>query len=112
MTVTDFEQDLKVDLYESFKNEQHYSDGVIFRNIRKYAKQNNTEVERKWWARLTSSKARDLGQLLKVDMLRVGFDRLVDFSGLWPPIQLGTLHRLHCLRCPEVWTCHLDISGP
>jgi hypothetical protein len=39
------------------------------------------------------------------------FDDLLELPGLWPPIQLGTLHRLHGLRCREVSELWSDCSG-
>jgi hypothetical protein len=103
--------------YESFSHEQSYSDGTIFRNIRIYSRNGNQVDEDKWWARLSETKRRDLRQLIssyKYNEIREdkdgrtqpklmdAFDDLLDLRGLWPPIQLGTLHRLHGLRCREV----------
>ncbi|KAG0129958.1 hypothetical protein HOY82DRAFT_650608 [Tuber indicum] len=39
-------------------------------------------------------KRRDLRQLLATKLLRKAFDNLLQWPGLWPPIRLGTLHRL------------------
>ncbi|KAK7179082.1 hypothetical protein PSPO01_14865 [Paraphaeosphaeria sporulosa] len=85
----------------AFTHEQSYSDGHIFRNIRLAYRGNLYNKERMWWARLTATKQKDLRQLLKNRELTEAFDRLLDFSGMWEPIQLGTLHRFHGLRCPE-----------
>lgn len=64
-----------------------------------------------WWARLTVTKQKDLRQLLKNHALAESFDRLLDFSGMWEPIQLGTLHRFHGLRCPEVSIGLYDLAS-
>ncbi|KAF2727576.1 hypothetical protein EJ04DRAFT_451086 [Polyplosphaeria fusca] len=89
-------------IIEGFAHEQVYTDGTIFRNIRQYNRQEDAEdSENRWWARLTETKRKDLRQLLKNKRMTKAFDELLDFPGLWTPIQLGTLHRLHGLRCPE-----------
>jgi hypothetical protein len=109
--------DLRTHVYESFAHEQCYTDGTIFRNIRFYSRMGNKVEEDKWWARLSETKKRDLRHLIssskyndrsvdqvdyKEKKLIDSFDELLDLRGLWPPIQLGTLHRLHGLRCREV----------
>ncbi|KAF2259650.1 hypothetical protein CC78DRAFT_410437, partial [Lojkania enalia] len=95
-------------LVESFAHEQRYSDGTIFRNIRRYHLLNDAESENRWWAHLTNTKRKDLRQLMKNNLIIAAFDRLLDFPGLWTPIQLGTLHRLHGLRCPEELNTYLQ----
>jgi hypothetical protein len=83
-----------------------------------YSRKRNVVEEDKWWARLTETKKKDLRQLIssnkyhkipyfnedsnESERLIDAFDDLLDTPGLWPPIQLGTLHRLHGLRCREV----------
>ena len=97
-----FDNDLSTRLLESYGNEQSYTDGIIFRHIRRYHIDGDEVNENRWWARLTLTKRKDLRQLCKNRLLIEAFDRLIPFPGLWTPIQLGTLHRLHGLRCPEV----------
>jgi hypothetical protein len=115
--VTEYPNHARLRVYESYAHEQSYTDGTIFRNIRMYHQAGNQSEERKWWARLTDGKKKDLRQLILSDkyngvsceshqdasdsIIRV-FDEMLDIAGLWPPIQLGTLHRLHGLRCREV----------
>ncbi|KAF2197908.1 hypothetical protein GQ43DRAFT_494755, partial [Delitschia confertaspora ATCC 74209] len=86
---------------ETFKHEQPYTDGFIFRKIRLYHREGDEEGENRWWARLTKRKRANLKQLLRNRALRNGFDALLDFPGHWTPIQLGMLNRLHSLKCPE-----------
>ncbi|KAF2194726.1 hypothetical protein K469DRAFT_650660 [Zopfia rhizophila CBS 207.26] len=97
---------------ESFAHEQPYTDGTIFRKIRLYHLSGDKESEDRWWTRLTDTKKKDLRQLLnnnnnnnekgrKKKSMVESFDALLDFPGLWTPIQLGTLHRLHGLKCTE-----------
>ncbi|PVH95990.1 hypothetical protein DM02DRAFT_536228, partial [Periconia macrospinosa] len=97
----EFETDARACLVQSFQHEQKYSDGMIFRNIRKAQREGKVDDENVWWARLTDGKRRDLRQLIKNKALILAFDSLLEFPGLWEPIQLGTLHRLHGLRCEE-----------
>ena len=99
---------------EETYNERPISDGEIFRKIRLYHQQKETDLERKWWARLSESKRKDLEQLLKNERYADAFDDLLGWPGLWYPIQLGTLHRLLTMRCDEVlehsilYTCPLQ----
>jgi hypothetical protein len=102
LTILGFEPELTNHIQEAFGHEQHYTDGTIFRNIRRYHLIADKANENKWWARLTTSKRRDLKQLFKDQRLLQAFDNLLEFPGIWPPVQLGTLHRQHGLRCSEV----------
>ena len=101
-SVIERESSIAPDIVEKFGNEQAYTDGHIFRRILDYQRQRDDISERKWWARLTSSKRRDLKQLLKDKPLASAFDRLSKFPGFWKPVRLGSLHRLLTLKCDEV----------
>lgn len=105
----DFDANLKTHVYESYSHEQQYTDGTIFRNILKYAKSSDMENEKKWRARLSTSKQKDLKQLLADKRIRIAFENLIDFVGLWPPIQLGKLHLFHGLKCAKVLECNLTL---
>jgi hypothetical protein len=62
----------------------------------------------KWLARLSSGERRDLKQLQeKFNPLSQAFDRLLPIIGLWSSFQLGPLHRILTLKCPEVNTSSL-----
>ena len=87
---------------EKYENERPFSDGEIFRSIRLYARSGDTDKENKWWARLSTSKRKDVRQLLKNPRFTSAFDKLVDKRGLWTSLHLGTLHRFLTLRCEEV----------
>lgn len=91
-----------ISLIEESKNEQGYSDGYIFRKIRLYHKQSNEYEEKKWWARLSGTKADELHQLLRDQRFANAFDELLPWGGLWETIQLGSLHRLLPMKCHEV----------
>ncbi|CAI6338124.1 unnamed protein product [Periconia digitata] len=97
----DFSFDARESLVQSYQHEHKFSDGIIFRNIRKAKRDGRIDDENLWWARLTDGKRRDLRQLIKNKTLITGFDNLLQYPGLWDPVQLGTLHRLHGLRCEE-----------
>lgn len=98
---------METTLIEETRNERPIPDGEIFRRIRLYHRGKCTELEQKWWARLSESKRKDLRQLLKNQKYAEAFDQLLEWPGLWYPIQLGTLHRLLTMRCDEVDSVHL-----
>ena len=87
---------------EAFSNTQAFTDGEIFWKIRYYHSQSDTQAERKWWARLTEAKRKDLRRLLRDSRFVRAFDDLLDMPGLWRPLKLGTLHRFLNLKCDEV----------
>ncbi|EGX47296.1 hypothetical protein AOL_s00088g11 [Orbilia oligospora ATCC 24927] len=99
-TVQEF---LKAEFLERSVRKDEFTDGEIFRKIRLYAQEGNFESSRKWWSRLSPTKANNLKQLLKNNSLSSKFDSLLKFPGLWPDIQLGMFHTLHGAKCPEVW---------
>ncbi|KAH7033932.1 hypothetical protein B0J12DRAFT_766202, partial [Macrophomina phaseolina] len=97
----DLPTDICIEIIEESLHEQQYSDGDIFRKIRTYHKQGDEKSERKWWARLSNTKQKDLKQLFKSPELTDAFDNLVGMPGMWQSFQLGTLHRLLTLHCDE-----------
>ncbi|KAI9750727.1 MAG: hypothetical protein M4579_006344 [Chaenotheca gracillima] len=107
-------------LVEEDKNSQPFSDGEIFQKIRYYHHRQDEQAEKKWWARLTESKRKDLRQLLRNPRFVEALDKLLAFPGLWPPIRLGALHRFLTLGCDEeinfcltdIFTFWSEIVGP
>lgn len=97
-------------IVEDYCNSIPFSDGEIFWKIRTYSRAGDATAEHRWWARLSETKRKDLKHLLKNFNLAPAFDRLLDFPGLWPPIRLGTLHRLLALHCDEVRQDYLPYS--
>ncbi|KAI9736725.1 MAG: hypothetical protein M1834_000929 [Cirrosporium novae-zelandiae] len=96
------------DIAEEYANSKNFCDGDIFRNIRHHQRNDNTAQATKWLARLSEGKRQDLKRLRKADdltELRLAFDKLLPFTGLWPALQIGTFHRLLALKCPEE-LCH------
>ncbi|EKG13853.1 hypothetical protein MPH_08985 [Macrophomina phaseolina MS6] len=98
----DLPKDLGIKVIEGSVNEQPYADGIILRKILLYRREGNEALENKWWARLSTTKQKDLKQLLKKPLFMNALNELLDMPGLWYPIKLGTLHRLLTLRCDEV----------
>jgi len=99
---TDIDVKLRESLREEYSNAANFSDGEIFRHIRLYNRDGDILQERKWWARLTKDKSRDLKRILDVQILREAFDRLLEVTGLWPAFHIGTMRRYLLLRCHEV----------
>lgn len=96
-------EDLSIKIIEGNINEQPYADGVVLRKILLYRREGSKSLENKWWARLSTSKQKDLKQLLSKSLFVNALNDLLDMPGLWYPIKLGALHRLLTLRCDEVY---------
>ena len=89
----------------------NFFDGDIYCRIRLADLQGQREEKRKWLARLSKSKQRDVIQLEgraqgpkdpEMRDFSKELDELIPFRGLWPAFQIGTFHRLLSLRCPKV----------
>ncbi|KAJ9624466.1 hypothetical protein H2203_005201 [Taxawa tesnikishii (nom. ined.)] len=99
---TDLPKAVETAFIENSLKEQAVSDGEIFRKLLLSKRENDRAAEKKWWARLTETKRKNLQQLLRDTVLAAAFYGLLDWPGLWTPIQLGALHRLLTLKCSEV----------
>ncbi|KAL8770678.1 MAG: hypothetical protein Q9209_003746 [Squamulea sp. 1 TL-2023] len=104
----------KAELREEHANARSFLDGDIYRHLRNCHLQNDLEGKRKWMARLSAAKRRDVLQLEKrayaddpTREFTESLDKLLPFTGLWSALQLGTFHRLLSLRCPEEMTNYL-----
>ena len=100
-------------LKEAYSNSKNFCDGDIFRNLRYCQLREDVTGAGKWKARLSESKQADIAQLEKMSKkdhemaaLQDAMDGLLPFQGLWAPLELGVLHRVLTLRCPEVSTAH------
>ncbi|KAK4552385.1 hypothetical protein LTR86_010399 [Recurvomyces mirabilis] len=93
---------------EEYRNEQPHSDGEIFRKVCLYRRDGLCDDERRWWERLSLSKAKDLRQLLAVEAYAKAFEKLLEWPGLWDPVHLGSLHRLLPMRCTEEALAYLE----
>lgn len=90
------------DIAEDYKNEDGPSDGDIFYKIRQYVKSGDERGEKRWWARLSRTKTKDLKQLLRDTRFAQVFDELLPWPGMWSPVMLGSLHRMLTMKCEEV----------
>lgn len=109
-------------------NARGYTDGDIFRHLRYSEFSRDSRQAKKWEAKLSQSKLNDIKVLRRKhaspirDLDGIGFgglddvsntrerfrslseafDGLIDFTGLWGALQLGTFHRILTLNCDEV----------
>ena len=94
--------DFRRALKEEYSNSANFSDGEIFRHIHVNQKVRSIFGERKWWARLSKDKAKDLKRLLEIEKLREAFDDLLNIPGLWATFHIGSMRRYLSLKCHEV----------
>ena len=102
LTNTDVSHDLKLSLIEEYSNQQKPSDGEIYCKIRLYHYQRVISLEKRWWARLTPHRRKNLKRLFQHDELTAAFDALLDVPGLWGGMRISTLHKVMTMRCDEV----------
>jgi hypothetical protein len=90
--------------------------------IRHYQNSGPLFAERRWWARLSSSKQKDLDQFLqqKNRAYRVALEKLDVIPGLWGrrAVRISMLREVVASKCEEVSTLprlcsesHQDYSG-
>ena len=115
--VGDLQPLAKAALREEYANSKNYGDGHIYRYMRNCVRRKDDPGARKWLARLSESKRKDIKKLEKMAAkfpamqdFQMALDRLLPFIGLWDALQIGTFHRLLTLRCPEVCYLH-DFCG-
>ena len=102
---TALEDHARRDIQYEYANSRNFCDGEVFQYIRRSNLEGRCNEERKWLARLSEGKRKDLKQLyrrLELKPLSDAFDRLLPYVGFWPSLQIGTLHRVLNLKCPEV----------
>jgi hypothetical protein len=90
---------------EDYHQSLPLNDGVVFQKIRQYEKARDWTQARKWRSRLSQSKQQDLRQLCrskKLRRLRKALDALLQYPGLWDPLEIGTFHRILPMKCPAV----------
>lgn len=87
---------------QEYGNALQFSDGDVFRYVRANRESNNKFGVKKWMARLSASKRRNLLQMEKIPILIKAFDSLRPLTGLWPGFLLGSLNRILPMRCYEV----------
>lgn len=99
-------------------NSSRFCDGDIFRHLRFATLHSDLAERKKWLARLSITKRRDVLQLEKranreheTALLLNALDSLLPLPGLWLALKLGTFHRLLSLRCPEVSTLSMNLAS-
>ncbi len=99
----------RIAIREADNTASRFSDGDVFRHLRHCQRVQDRGGKKKWLSRLSITKQRDVLQLerraekeLETAEFLNAWDDLIAYPGLWPALQLGTLHRLLSLRCPEV----------
>ncbi|OCT52720.1 hypothetical protein CLCR_09503 [Cladophialophora carrionii] len=102
---------LQIEHLVHFDNTQPYNDGVIFREICAWSR-DNSERRKLWLSRLAPnpSKLRDLQQLLRQprqSSLLEAFVSLFPLDGLWQDFRIGTFHRILTMHCTEELTHYL-----
>ncbi|KAF2963309.1 hypothetical protein GQX73_g10264 [Xylaria multiplex] len=110
-------------LSERYSPQYSYSDGEIFRNIRR-CQNVQPELVGDWLVRLSASKKISLnllfGEASSGRKKGVGsrhrgvlgmFDRLLVFPGLWEGLELGNLHKHLALRCNDEIIRYLEHVG-
>lgn len=98
----DISVELRTALIEEYANERQPSDGEIYRKIRQYQQEHNARIQKRWWARLSSSKARRLQQLHKNIEIHCAFDALLPILGVWGGMSIGKLSKVMALDSDKV----------
>lgn len=90
-------------LREKYQNEQNFSDGDIYRNLRHYQLKGDAPEVARWWARWEgSTKTRDVKKMQRIKQLCDGFDHLLPYVGLWAPVTVKLFRRALEGRCYDV----------
>ncbi|KAL8673857.1 MAG: hypothetical protein Q9168_001722 [Polycauliona sp. 1 TL-2023] len=116
----DLDDSAKAALREEHENAGSFTDGDIYRHLRLKHLQNDLVGKRKWLARLSPAKRRDVLQLEKRAYLddptrafNESLDNLLPYTGLWSALQLGFLDAktVEILegRCPKA--AEVDFSS-
>ncbi|QSS66486.1 hypothetical protein I7I51_07343 [Histoplasma capsulatum] len=92
--------DSQAQLREKYQNEQNFSDGDIYRNLRHYQLKGDAPEVARWWARWEgSTKTRDVKKMQRIKQLCDGFDHLLPYVGLWAPVTVKLFRRALEGRC-------------
>ena len=89
-------------LRDGYSYSANYSDGEIFRHVRRSQLAGNTLEERRWRSRYSKAKERKLKLLLKRPVLLNALDSILPVRGLWKAFHAGSLDFLVAQRCDEV----------
>ena len=102
LTRLDLSDDTRQNLREGYGYSSNYTDGEIFRQLRRCQVAADRLGEGRWRARYSPTKDRDLKQLLKRQTLLDALDSILPVKGLWKAFYLGSLDIFLALRCDEV----------
>jgi hypothetical protein len=80
----------------------NFTDGEIFRQMRRCQVSGDELGERRWRSMYTDTKERDVAQLLRRGILLNAFDSLLPIKALWKDFRLGSLHVILNMRIDEV----------
>ncbi|KZL67843.1 hypothetical protein CT0861_03971 [Colletotrichum tofieldiae] len=103
---------------DSHSHQTQYSDGEVFRKVRRLWKEGNLTEARQWTYRLGVQKKINIEKIRDNSRIHSSLDELIPFPGLLDGLPLGSFHKhlaLHCddeivsylQRIRDVW---LDIS--
>jgi len=98
-SIQDLPQDLAIQIMGDYAHEQKESDGEIFRRIRLCSP--DTAESNRWWTKLSSTKTKELKQVLQIPGFATAFDAIREIEGLWAKFELGTFHRWLGSGCDE-----------
>lgn len=98
----DLSTELRTTLIEEYANESRPSDGEVYIKIRKYYALRQFDLEARWWSRLSTTKTKNLKQLLKHCDIAAAFDSLAETPALLEAMRLGSMHKILAIRCDEV----------
>ncbi|KAK0247123.1 hypothetical protein LTR29_017846 [Friedmanniomyces endolithicus] len=87
---------LSANLVEQYKNELRFSDGDVFRSYRQAQMAENELNMRRWEARLSETKLRNLRQIENAHHGGIvrALDALLPLPGLWQDFHLGSWNRV------------------
>jgi len=92
-------------IQQEYANALNFCDGDIFRHLRYAQKEGSLAKQGRWIARLSKQKWEAVRRLQTKDSFKAlnqAFDSLLDYEGLWPALQIGNLHKILAMQCPEV----------
>lgn len=98
----DLDDDTRHSLLGGHGYSSNYTDGEIFRQVRRCQVSADESGERKWRAMYSPTKERDLTQLLKRGIILNALDSLLLIKALWKDFHLGSLDIILHMRIDEV----------
>ena len=112
ISLTDLSIDLRRCISEEYNNESRLCDGEIYRKIRTYHFDKRSDLETRWWTRLSQHRTNNLKQLLQHEKLAAAFDSFLELPALLNDLRISTMHKVFALRCDQVGLssfCEVDL---